>query len=203
MATITISREFGAGGRTLGKMISKALGYAYVDAEIIQMVAERARVSANWVESVEKEAGGRLLKYTAKLIPKRIIDLVLDDSRGYIDEEIYVDLLAEIINRIADEGNAVIIGRGSQYILRGRKDAFHILLVATKEDRLKFLETHYGLTPKEAALIIGREENRRKGLYRKFGKEDYDHSDLYHLVINTSKQDLDKACQIICQLVTT
>jgi len=201
MATITISRQFGSGGRTLGQMISKALGYAYVDEEIIQMVADRARVSPNWVESIEKESGGRLLKYTAKLIPRRIIDLVLDDSRGYIDEEIYVDLLAEIINRIAEEGNAVIIGRGSQYILKGRADAFHILLVATKEDRLKFLEVHYGLTPKEADLIIELQEKRRKSLYRKIGKEDYDHSDLYHMVINTSKQDLDKASQLVCELI--
>jgi len=202
MAVITISRQFGAGGRTLGRLVAETLDYAFVDEEIIQMVAKRAKVSTNWVESLEKEAGGRLLKYITKLVPKTFIDLILDDHRGYIDEEVYVDLLHQIINRIADEGNTVIIGRGSQYILRERDDAYHILLVAQKEDRIKFMEENYDLSPKEAALVVGRQDKRRINLYRKFGKEDYDQPHLYHLVINSSKQDLNKATDLICQLIT-
>ena len=171
MAVVTISRQFGAGGHTLGKMVADKLGYSFVDEEIIQLVAKKARVSTNWVESVEKEAGGRLLKFITGLVPRSFIDLVLDDSRGYIDEEIYVDILQEIISRIADEGNAVIIGRGSQYVLRNREDAFHVLLVAQKEDRGHFMETHYDLSPKEAATVVSRQDKRRTNLYRKLGKE--------------------------------
>ena len=201
MSVVTISRQFGAGGHTLGRMVADELGYAYVDEEIIQMVARKARVSTNWVESVEKEAGGRLIKFVTGLVPQSFIGLVLDDKQGYINEEIYVDLLHQIITRIADEGNAVIIGRGSQYILRDRDDAFHVLLVAQKDDRVKFMETHYDLSPKEAASIVDRQEKRRTNLYKKFGKEDYDHPQLYHLVINTSKQSLEKGFHLICKLV--
>lgn len=201
MAVVTISRQFGAGGHTLGKMVADKLGYSFVDEEIIQLVAKKARVSTNWVESVEKEAGGRLLKFITGLVPQSFIGLVLDDKRGYINEEIYVDLLNEIITRIADEGNAVIIGRGSQYILRDRKDAVHVLLVAQKDDRVKFMETHYDLSPKEAETVINRQIKRRINLYRKFGKEDYDHPHLYHLVINTSKQSLENGLRLICKLV--
>lgn len=201
MAVITISRQFGAGGRTLGRMVAEKLEYAFVDEEIIQMVAKRAKVSTNWVESIEKEAGGRLLKYMTKLVPKSFIDLILDDQRGYIDEEIYVDLLHQIINRLADEGNTVIIGRGSQYILRDRDDAFHILLVAQQADRVKFMEENYDLSPKEASLVVSRQDKRRTNLYRKFGREDYDQPHLYHLVINSSKQDLDMATELVCKLI--
>lgn len=201
MAVVTISRQFGAGGHTLGKMIADKLGCSFVDEEIIQMVAKKARVSTNWVESVEKEAGGRLLKFITGLVPRSFIDLVLDDNSGYIDEEIYVDLLHEIISRIADEGNAVIIGRGSQYVLRDREDAFHVLLVAQKKDRVKFMQTHYDLSPKEALTVVNRQEKRRANLYKKFGKEDYDQPRLYHIVINLSKQGLEKASQLICSLV--
>ncbi|MBW1698884.1 MAG: cytidylate kinase-like family protein [Deltaproteobacteria bacterium] len=200
MAIITISRQFGAGGRTLGKLVAEKLGYAFVDEEIIQMLAKQAKASAGGVESVEKEAGGRLLKYITKLVPKSFVDLILNDQRGY-DEEIYVDLLYQIINRIADEGNTVIIGRGSQYILRNRKDAYHILLVAQKEDRIRFMEKNYNLSPKEAALVVNKQDQRRMNLYKKLGKEDYDQPYLYHLVINSSKQELRKAADIICQLV--
>ena len=202
MAVITISRQFGAGGRTLGRMVAEKLEYAFIDEEIIQMVAKRAKVSTNWVESIEKEAGGRLLKYMTKLVPKTFIDLILDDQRGYIDEEIYVDLLHQIINRLADEGNTVIIGRGSQYILREREDAFHVLLVAQQEDRVKFMEENYDLSPKEASLVVNRQDKRRINLYRKFGREDYDQPHLYHLVINSSKQDLNMATELVCKLIT-
>ena len=202
MAVLTISRQFGAGGRTLGRLVAEQLGYDFVDEEIIQMVAKKARVSTNWVESIEKEAGGRLLKYMSRIVPRSFIDMVLDDQRGYIDEEIYVDLLNQIINRLADEGNVVIIGRGSQYILRDRFDAYHVLLVADKPDRIKFMETHYDLSPKEASLVVNRQLKRRVNLYRKFGREDYDQPHLYHLVINTSKQDIEKACQIVYKLIT-
>lgn len=201
MAVLTISRQFGAGGRTLGRLAAEKLGYDFVDEEIIQMVAKKARVSTNWVESIEKEAGGRLLKYMSRIVPRSFIDMVLDDQRGYIDEEIYVDLLHQIINRLADEGNVVIIGRGSQYILRDRDDAYHVLLVADKFDRIRFMETHYELSPKEAKLVVNRQVKRRVNLYRKFGKEDYDQPYLYHLVINTSKQDIEKACRAVYKLV--
>ena len=203
MPVVTISRQFGAGGRTLGRLVADQLGYDFVDEEIIQMVAKRARVSTNWVESIEKEAGGRLSKYMTRLVPRGFIDMILDDQRGYIDEVIYVDLLHQIINRLADEGNVVIIGRGSQYILRDRKDAFHVLLVAEKSDRVKFMETHYDLSPKEASMVVNQQDKRRVNLYRKFGKDDYDKPFLYHVVFNSSKQDPETAARLVVKLVST
>ena len=59
MAVITISRQFGAGGKTLGELISKNLGYTFIDDAIINKVAKKAKVSDEWVQSIEKEAGGK------------------------------------------------------------------------------------------------------------------------------------------------
>ncbi len=201
MSVITISRQFGAGGKTLGEMISKQLNYTFVDDEIIQLVAKRAKVSRNWVESIEKEAGGKLLKFMSGIVRKSFIDRILNNERGYIDEEIYVDLLHQIITQIAEESNAVILGRGGQYILRDREDVFHILLIAEKEDRIRFMETRYDLSPSQALQSINREDKRRMNLYRKFGKENYDQPDLYHLVLNMSKLEIDHACDLVCDLV--
>ncbi len=202
MSVITISRQFGAGGRTLGEMISKQLDYTFVDNEIIQLVAKKAKVSTNWVESIEKEAGGKLLKFMSGLVRKSFIDRILDDERGYIDEEIYVDLLHQIITQIADEGSAVILGRGGQYILRDRKDVFHILLIADIADRIRFMETHYNLSPSQALQSVNREDRRRVNLYRKFGKENYDQPNLYHMVLNMSRLNLEQACDLVGDLVS-
>ena len=202
MSVITISRQFGAGGKTLGEMISTKLGYTFVDDEIIQMVAKQAKVSKNWVESIEKEAGGKLLKFMSGLVRKSFVERILDNQRGYIDEEIYVDLLHKIISQIAEEGSAVILGRGGQYILREHPDVFHVLLIADNADRIHFMETHYALSPSQALQSVNREDKRRVNLYRKFGKENYDQPDLYHLVLNMSKLELETACDLVCELVS-
>jgi len=200
MAVITISRQFGAGGKTLGEMIAKELKYSFIDSELIQMVARKAKVSTHWVESIEKEAGGKLLKFMNSLVPRSVVERVLDNQRGYIDEEIFVDLLYKIITQIADEDNTIILGRGSQYVLRDRENAFHVLLIAHLKDRIRFMQEHYELAAGQASQVVSREEKRRMNLFRKFGREDYDHPDLYHLVLNMSKLSLEKACGLICDL---
>ena len=98
MSVLTISRLFGAGGKTLGELLAKRLGYTCINDQLIQMIADKARVSKNWVESIEKEAGGTLLKVMTSMIPKSYIDRILGDSRGYIDENVYVETLTEVIN---------------------------------------------------------------------------------------------------------
>lgn len=201
MGVVTISRQFGAGGLTLGKMIAKKTGYTLFDSEILMMVAEKAKVSTDWVKAMEKEAGGTFQKILSGLVSKSLVDRVLSDEHGYIDEEIYVDLLYKIITKIADEGNAVIVGRGSQYILKDRKGVISVLLVAEKDRRIEFIENKYNLSHKQALQSILTEDKRRSSLYKKFGKEDYDQPGLYDMVINTSKVDLETACDLVCQLV--
>lgn len=203
MAVLTISRQFGAGGITLGKMVSENLGYNFFDEEIIQLVAEKAKVSRHWVESMEKEAGGKFQRFISGLVSRSLIDRILDDQRGYIDENIYVDLLHAVIQRIADEGDAVLIGRGSQYILKDNIDAFHVLLVADKEHRIKFIEKHYNLLTNQAARVVSTEDKRRTNLYRKFGKEDYDQPVHYHMVLNMNMIDLNTAARLMGKLVTS
>lgn len=201
MPVVTISRQFGAGANTLGRMVAEKLNYAFLDNELIQLVAEKAKVSPHWVESVEKEAGGKLQKFVSSLVSKGLVDKVLDGQRGYIDETIYVNLLNDIITQIADEDNAVIIGRGGQYILADRKNVFHVLLVAEKADRVKFMQTHYEMDYKTALQAINLDDRRRVNLYHKFHKTDYDQPDHYHLVLNTSRLELERAGDMIINLV--
>ena len=203
MAVITISRQFGAGGKTLGERVAEKLDYALIDEDIIERVAHKAEVSPNWVKSIEKEAGGPLLRFISGMGPfrKSYVERLGEHKKGYIDGHIYVDLLHEIIKELAEEGDCVIIGRGGQYILRDYDEAWHLLLVADYEHRVKFMEEHYNLSRRQAALIVDKQGKRRKNLYRYFGKEDYDQPYLYHLVLNMSKMSIEKVAGQICRLV--
>lgn len=199
MSVITISRQFGAGGKTLGDMVAQKLGYTFLDDQIIQMIAVQAKVSPKWVKSVENEAGGTLSKFITGMGRKSFLQRI--SGEGYMDEEIYVDLLHKIILQIAVEDNVVILGRGGQYILRDFEKAFHVLLIADRHHRIKFMETHYNFTQPQAERVVDRQEKRRMNLYKKFGKEDFDQPNLYHLVLNMSRLSLEEAMAHICLLV--
>ena len=201
MAVITISRQFGAGGITLGKMVAEKFGYTFADTNIIKMVAEMANVSTHFVETVEKEAGGKFSKFISKTVSKPLVGRILKDEHGYIDEEIYLDYLVLIIAQMADDGDVVILGRGSQYILNDHPDAYHILLIDTFENRVKFMQDNYDLSHNRAVHVVKNEDKRRLNLYKKLGKSDYDNPDLYHLVLNRSRISLDKASELICNLL--
>ncbi len=201
MAVITISRQFGSGGITLGKMVAEKFGYSFADTEVISKVAEMANVSTNFVETVEKEAGGKFSKMISKMISKPLVDRILKDERGYIDEEIYLDYLVLIIAQIADDGDVVILGRGSQYILDDHPDAYHVLLIDEFENRVKFMMEKYDLSQKRARQVVTAEDKRRLNLYRKLGKTDFDDPTLYHLVLNMGRIDLQKASKLVCNLI--
>ena len=202
MAVITISRQFGAGGRTLGRLLAERLGYAFVDAEILQRMAKMARVSTQWVECIEHEAGGRLLRFISLIGPSRkgIEDAL--EKPGYMDEEVYVNLLYRIIGQIAEEDRAVIIGRGGQYILRDHPRAFHLLLFADPEARIRFMQTYYSLSRDHAAEVIAKMDRRRVNLYRKFALEDYDRPEHYHLTLNMTLLTMDTALRMVIRMLS-
>ena len=201
MAVLTISRMFGTGAEALGQEISRRLGYTFYHNELIQMVAKKAKVSTDWVEAMEKEAGGKFQKLMSTLVPKSLVDKILDSERGYLDEEIYTDMLNHVITTIADTGDAVILGRGGQYVLAGRPDTYHILLVADLDYRVNYIQKEYDLVPKQAMLAVAMEDKRRVNLYRKFGKVDYDQTDHYHVVFNMAQIEMERACDMLCTLL--
>jgi cytidylate kinase len=125
----------------------------------------------------------------------------LKGERGYIDERLYIDYLVVIIAQVAEEGNVVILGRGSQYILGDHPDAYHILLIDEFENRVKFIEEHYNVSHKRAITMVNNEDKRRINLYYKLKKTDFDNPNLYHLVLNMSRIDLETALQISCSLL--
>jgi cytidylate kinase len=136
------------------------------------------------------------------MVSKRLVDRILKDERGYLDERLYLDYLVVIIAQIAEEGNVVILGRGSQYILNDHPDAHHILLVNNVENRVKFMMEHYDFSESRAAQVVNREDKRRLNLYRKINKTDYDNPALYHLVLNMAKMNMQTGVKLILDLVT-
>lgn len=201
MAVITISRQFGAGGRTLGNMIAKKLGYRFLDDQIIQEIAKHANVTKETVISMERTAGGAISRIISSLLSRDYMERLTGEGYGYMDEEVYVQALYDVMKNLASEGDVILTGRGGQYILENVEGVFHLLLVANKQDRVDFMKRHYKLTDNKAQAAVASGEKRRVSLYRKFGKEDYNDPDHYHMVLNMSWVSLEKAVVLVSDLV--
>lgn len=205
MSVITIARQFGAGGKTLGTMVAEKLGYTLIDEQIVEMVALEADVSAEWVDSIAQETGseGIVKRLIRKIGPfgKGYVETAMEERPGYINGDLYISILHKIIPIIASQDNVVIIGRGGQYILAERPDTFHFLMIANIENRINFMMEHYEIDRKNAQLVIAKQNKRRVHLYRHFGRTDYEQPDHYHMVFNMNFLELDDAVQAVCQLV--
>jgi cytidylate kinase len=203
MAVITISRQFGAEGKKIGRRIADTLGYYYADEDIIERAVVEIYVSPDGRKIFEAEPGDKLKRFISMLNPfgTSLMELPLSDKERYIDGYKYVELLNLIIPKIAKEGNAVIIGRGGQYILHDFEDTYHILLMAKEEDRIKFIQDDYRVSRARTLQILKRMTKRRANLYSYFGKKNYDDPNLYDLVLNMSLVSIDKAEELICRLI--
>jgi cytidylate kinase len=204
MSVITISRHFGAAGKTLGRQLADTLGYYYADEDIIERAVVEMYSSPDWKRIIEEEPVEKLKRYISRLNPlgRSLMERPLSDDESYIDGFHYVELLKLIITNIAKDGNAVIVGRGGQYILHDFDDTYHLLLTAKEKDRIKFMENNYHVSNKKAIQIIKRMAKRRANLYTFFDRKDYDNPSMYDLVLNMSLLNINKAEKIVYKLIT-
>jgi cytidylate kinase len=203
MSVITISRHFGAAGKTLGRRLADTLGYYYADEDIIERTVVEIYSSPDWKRIIEEEPSDKLKRYISRLNPfgRSLMERPLSDDEIYIDGFHYVELLKLIITKIATDGKAVIVGRGGQYILHDFDDTYHLLLIATKKDRIKLIEDDYRVSNKKAIQIVKRMAKRRTNLYSYFDRKDYDDPDLYNTVLNMSLISVDRAEEIVYKLI--
>ena len=203
MSVITISRQFGAAGKTFGRQLADILGYYYVDEDIIERAVVEAYVSPEGRKIIESEPGDKLRKFISKLNPfgTSLMELPLSDKERYIDGFKYVELLNLIIPKIAKDGNAVIVGRGGQYILHTFAETYHLLLIANEEDRINFIEENYRVSRTKAVQMIKRMDKRRANLFSYFRRKDYDDPAIYNLVLNMSLVSIEKAQDLVYKLI--
>lgn len=202
MAVISISRQFGAGGKTLGDRVAKRLGCHFIDRGIITKVAKEANVSIDWVVAVERETSGRLMQILSRVVSGDFIQRHLADKKHDFDEKKYIIFLKKVITDVAKEGNVVILGRGGQFILPDEPGIFKILLVAPEEWRINFLIKRYNITRQEAEMLVNREERKRLAFLAKLDPRPPDDPIHYHMCLDTSRVGLDLAEELVVKLVS-
>jgi cytidylate kinase len=195
MAAITISRQFGAGGRTLGERLCDQFGFHLVDELVIDELARKAKVKGDWLTAIEKEASSTLLGLLSSMVSSGHFLKTPAAPGEEFERQKYKDFLRRIMSAMANEGGYILLGRGSQFVLRKHPKVFRILLVAEYEDRVKFMVQRYHLSEDEAKKIIKEKENQRAAVATKIFGAEIDDPKLYHIVLNTSLIPFDRAVE--------
>lgn len=184
-STVTISVQPGSGGTAIAARLAEKLGYDLFDRFLVDVIAESAEISRDVVQTVEKERLHGIQDFISSLIDKQ-----------YLHPGIYLRHLMNVIHVIALHGNAVIVGRGANFILP-REFRFSIRVIAPEEIRIRNVMQRFEVSEDEAKhRILNRASKRAAFVCQSFHKE-IDDPLFYDLVVNTEKMDLETAVNSI------
>ncbi len=185
ISVVTFSRERGSGGDILAERLAKELGYVLFHQEVLHNMAESARVSVQFVETLDEKSVSVLEEWISSLVDKR-----------HLWPDQYLQHLMKIIGTIGKHGRAVIIGRGSNFVLPPDK-RLSIRVIAPMEQRIRNLSKELGITVEEAKQKITKTELDRKGFIKKYFNADITDIFNYDLIINTENLSIDDAINAI------
>jgi len=202
MCAITISRLYGSGGGEIAARLAHRLGWQLVDHEVVVRVAHSLGIT-------EEEAEARD-EHTADLISRILssFSLVypspepLSPPTPADGEHIYQDTLRQVIEQVAAEGHAVIIGRGSHLLLADRRDVLRVAVVAPERQRIAYVARREGLDEAHAQDRIRRKDaDRRRYVETHYRQRPFQPQD-YDLTVNTAVLSLDQTLDLICLALT-
>ena len=186
---ITISREFGSGGRTIGKLVAEKLGIPCYDAELIEKIAEQSGYSAEYIkQEVEYGTGGWLSAVFA------------DRSTGLTNQDKMFSIQSRIIEELANEGPCVIVGRCADFVLRDKADCLNVFIHASMEKRAERIVKEYGERAESPEKRLKEKDKRRAAYHRFYTDMKWGHAQNYHVCLDSGEFGIEKCAEIIAQL---
>ncbi|MEA1949052.1 MAG: cytidylate kinase-like family protein [Thermodesulfobacteriota bacterium] len=197
MAIITISRDYASGGRKLGRLLAKRLGYHYVDKSLFQEIAEDLNVSERTLESFEKSREYRISDIFSKLFNKSYIQRIVGFDKSVVEEKEYQTSLKNLILQTAKEDNVVIIGRAAYYFLKDMGNCYHFHLIAPMDWRKKYAVEELTLPPDRAQGILEKSDINHLWFHRLVCGNRFNDPFLFHLTLNMGFIPIEKAVGVI------
>ena len=191
---ITIARQYGSGGKTVGKMLADKLGIPFYNREIITMASEDSGVNA-MLFSDERLKGDFLTRLRAHYHGNAPVPN--DSSKSYLKDEALFAYQVKIIRRLADQGPCVMIGRCADYVLAGTENLVRLFVYAEIEERINKVREK-GYFPEEDILKnIKRIDRERRDYYRYYTGKSWENLENYDLMINTTKLSYDDMVECV------
>ncbi|MGD0793488.1 MAG: cytidylate kinase-like family protein [Terriglobales bacterium] len=181
---VTIEREFGSGGGAIAAELARRLGWKLWDRQLTSEIAQRAQVTESAVALCDERLDSRLYRFAKAFWRgsyERSMPLAASDA---FDADRMMAMVGEIMSAIAEEGNAVIVGRGSPFLLREREDTFRVFTYAPHDEKIRRLVA-MGKSREEAEDLVENVDKERIAYIKHYFNADWPRRSLYHLMINT------------------
>lgn len=196
---ITIARQFGSGGREIGQNLAERLGISFYDKELITRAAKESGIDQDLFENADEKpfnpfwssVAVNLSGFSGKFT--NFSDMPINDRLFLIQ--------TQVIKQIAEEDSCVIVGRCADHILRDRKDAVHVFLLANDDYKLKRVVESYGVPQQNAAEFMRKTDKKRAAYYDYYVGEKWGNAQNYDLSVRTSSVGIDHAVELILHLV--
>ena len=189
---ITISREFGSGGRFIGEEVAKKLGIAYYDKNVINEIAEKSGLSPEYIQE------------NAELSPKKgmfAYALAGRDITGRSVEDMVYEAQRKVILELAEKASCVIIGRNADYILKDRDDVLNVFIHGNMPEKTQRIIRLYNVDEKKAVKMMADTDKRRMTNYNFYTEHKWGKASNYTLCLNSSQLGYDRCEKIIMECI--
>jgi cytidylate kinase len=186
--TITIEREYGAGGGAIAKTLAERLGWKLWDQALTCEIARVAKVDQSVVERMDERCDPLFYRLMKVFMRGSMEQSLPVRGMDYFDADSMVEFMQRVISGAASEGNSVIVGRGAPFLLRERPDTFHVFIYAPLQEKIRRLR-QAGKTEDEAAGEIANVDRQRVIFVRKYFGMEWPTRELYHMMLNSKVGD--------------
>ncbi len=191
---ITISREFGSGGRTIGREVANRLGVPFYDKELVDQIALESGFAPKFVEENGEHAPGKsILSYA---FANQSIPGVMN---GLSTADFLWSIQCSVILQLADKGPCVIVGRNADYILKDRADCLNVFIHADDDFRADRIVRLYGESEKSPMSRLQEKDKRRQVNYQHYTGRTWGHVKNYDLSLSSSKLGIENCVNIIVE----
>ena len=205
---ITISRELGSGGRTVGRKLASELGVRYSDKELVNQLVDQFNLTTDGIEQLKGKKKNWMADFIQLVAPVPKVKMLVDQDSKYV-QEFRADLTpddlfraeSEILQGIAAEGSCVIAGRSGFFVLKDHSNKLDIFITASMEHRIERVMRKQQLSREGAEAAIKRVDEMRDNYVQRYaGTSRYDLRN-YHLVLNMDNLTEDDAVKLILKFI--
>jgi Cytidylate kinase len=192
---ITIARQYGSGGRTIGQMLANDIQVHYYDKELLKLASEESGINERlFVNADEKVKFTRLLKivknvYTGQLIPP--------DSEDFVSDDNLFNYQAKVIKQLAEEESCVIVGRCADYVLKDYDNVLSVFIHAPKDYCMEQAAKKVSMSSRELERYIVRTDRRRAEYYKYHTGREWTDARNYDLCLDSSKLGFERCVEEI------
>ena len=193
---ITISREFGSGGRTIGRRVAEELGIPFYDKELVEQIALESGFAPKFVEENGEHSPG-LSRLSYAFAPQGVPGVM----NGLSTADFLWNIQCGVILQLAEKGPCVIVGRNADYILKDRPDVMDVYIHAEPEFKAERIVRLYGETDKTPQQRLAEKDKRRRVNYQHYTGRTWGAAQNYEMCLCSSMLGIDQCVKIIVDAV--